>query len=175
MTTKWTLPTIFSQYAEPEAELVHIAWDDSKGYDALRNVDTESLVTNGTLAHISRYPKYDVLSKTYYLKVQGFSFEDLPESLSGIELRLSTNRRGRVTDETIQLCLDNTLIGENQAGMSLEPVNVYGGNTTLWNTKNLSMSDIQDPKFGVVLRFQSHLHYPHRDGAYINAVELRIH
>ena len=78
-------------------------------------------------------------------------------------------------DETIQLCLEDDLIGENRADLNLDPIKVYGGNTDLWSTENLSMSNIQDPTFGVVVRLQSHPSFPHRDGAYINAVELRIH
>jgi hypothetical protein len=115
------------------------------------------------------------LSKTYYVKCQGFNFINLPDTLSGIELRLSTQRRGRVTDDTIQLCFDDNVIGDNQANLIVDPVKIYGNETSLWSVKNLSMATIQDSKFGVVIRLQSHLNYPHRDEAYINAVELRIH
>jgi len=175
MTTNWTTPTIFSQYAEPEAEQAHISWDDSTGFGALLNNDQQSVGTNGTLYHIARSPKTDLKTKTYYLKFQGFNFTNLPGTVSGIECRLSSSRRGRITDETIQLCLDNDLIGENRADLNLDPIKIYGGNADLWSTESLSMSNIQDSKFGVVVRFQSHPSFPHRDGAYINAVELRIH
>ena len=176
MTTEWTFPTIISQYPEPEAESAHIQWDDSKGYYAIQNRDDkQSLMTNGTLYHFSRSPKTDIRTKTYFLKVQGFNFLNLPVVLSGIELRLSTNRFGRITDETIQLCMGNELLGDNLADLILDPIKVYGSGTHLWNIKNLSITDIQNPNFGVVIRFQSHPQYPHRDGAYINAVELRIH
>jgi len=176
MTTEWTTPTIFSQYAESGAETAHIPWDDSKGWGALLNKNTnDSLRTNGTLIHIARSPKHDILSKTYYVKCQGFNFINLPESPSGIELKLTTQRRGRITDETIQLCFDDKVIGDNQANLIVDPIKIYGNKTSLWSVKNLSMSTIQDSKFGVVIRLQSHPNYPHRDEAYINAVELRIH
>lgn len=175
MTTEWTTPTIFSQYAEPEAEAVHISWDDSRGFNALLSNDSESILTNGTLYHIARSPKTDLKTKTYYLKLQGFNFKNLPEIVSGIEFRLSGNRRGRITDETIQLCLVDQLIGENRANLNLDLTKIYGSGDDLWGTDNLTMSNIQDRQFGVVVRFQSHPSFPHRDGAYINAVELRIH
>jgi hypothetical protein len=176
MTTEWTTPTIFSQYVESGAETAHIPWNDSNGWAALlnRNVN-EKIGTNGTLTHIARSPKHDILSKTYYVKCQGFNFVNLPDSPSGIELRLTTQRRGRITDETIQLCFDNNTISENLADLIVDPVKIYGGSTSLWSVKNLSMSTIEDSKFGVVIRLQSHPNYPHRDEAYINAVELRIH
>ena len=63
----------------------------------------------------------------------------------------------------------------NQANLIVDPIKIYGNETSLWSVKNLSMSTIQDSKFGVVIRLQSHPNYPHRDEAYINAVELRIH
>jgi hypothetical protein len=174
MTTEWTIPTIISQYSD--AADVHIPWDDSKGYSAIQNKnDKESLVTNGSLTHLARSPKTDLQSKTYFLKLQGFNFVNLPAVLSGIEFKLTANRSGRITDETIQLCLGDSLIGDNNADLILDPIKIYGGSTDLWNTINLSITDIQNQNFGVVLRFQSHPKFPHRDGAYINAVELRIH
>jgi len=176
MTTEWTTPTIFSQYAESGAEQAHISWDDSNGWSALLNQNVnEKIRTSGTLVHIARSPKHDILTKTYYIKCQGFNFVNLPESLSGIEFRLTTQRRGRITDETIQLCLDENIISDNLANLIVDPIKVYGSSTSLWSVKNLSMSTIQDLKFGVVIRLQSHPNYPHRDEAYINAVELRIH
>lgn len=176
MTTEWTTPTIFSQYAESGAEHAHISWDDSNGWSPLLNRDVnEKIRTTGTLVHIARSPKHDILTKTYYVKCQGFNFVNLPDSPSGIELKLSTQRRGRITDETIQLCFDDQVISDNLANLIVDPIKVYGSSTSLWSVKNLSMSTIQDSKFGVVIRLQSHPNYPHNDEAYINAVELRIH
>ena len=176
MTTEWTTPTIFSQYAEAGAEQAHISWDDSTGWSPLLNKNiNEKIRTIDPLVHIARSPKHDILTKTYYVKCQGFNFINLPGVLSGIELRLTTQRRGRITDETIQLCFDNDLISDNLANLIVDPIKIYGSETSLWSVKNLSMSTIQDSKFGVVIRLQSHPNYPHRDEAYINAVELRIH
>ena len=173
MTTLWTSPTIVNQYAEEGGELVHIQWDAAQ-FEAVHSPGTESLTTNGALVHLARSPKVDFKNKTYYLAVTGFNFTNLPEVISGVELRLTTNRRGRVTDETIQLLVNNNPVGDNQATLSVDPTKTYGGPTNLWGLKNLSNNDINS-SFGVLIRFQSHPHYPHKDGANIYSVELVIH
>ena len=137
MTTAWTSPTIITQYAEEGAESVHVPWVNT----------SMPLSTNGSLEHIARSPKHDIRTKTYYLKFTGFNFENLPQTISGIELKLDVSRRGRVTDETVDL----------------------------WAMENLLLTDVEDNNFGVVIRFQSHPHWPHKDHAFVNAVELRIH
>ena len=84
------------------------------------------------------------------------------------------NRLGRITDETVQLCRNNELIGDNHASLNLDLIKIYGSDTDNWNT-NLTMSNIQNSSFGVVLRFQSHPNWPHKSSPLIDAVELRIH
>ena len=164
MATNWSLPSIITQYAESGAEDVHLLWD----------LTEQRLKTSGQLQHIARSPKHDLRNKTYFLKLQGFNFTSAPEVLSGIALRLAVSRRGRITDETIQLCLGEDLVGDNLASLSLDPMKTYGGETNLWNT-SLSITDILTPEFGVVLRFQAHPHWPHRDAAFIDAVEIQIY
>ena len=84
------------------------------------------------------------------------------------------NRLGRITDETIQLCYNNESIGDNHASLALDLTKYYGGDTNKWNT-NLTMTDIQNSSFGVILRFQSHPDWPHKNSPLIEAVQLRIH
>ena len=166
MTTTWTLPTQISQYPESGADDVHVAWDNLTSFTALRTVKD--------LQHIARSPKTDVTMKTWFLKLQGFNFNNVPDTISGIELRLTMNRRARITDDTVQLVLGDT-ISDTRANLNLDPVKVYGSDTDLWNTKELTSANIMDPTFGVLLRFQSHPHWPHKDGVYIGLVEMRIH
>jgi len=161
MTTPWTNPTTLTQYAEEGAESVHVQWDDS-----LRS-------TNGCLEHIARSPKHDLRTKTYYLKATGFNFQNLPATISGVELRLSVKRRGRVTDETISLVI-NDQVSDNRATLDLAPTKLYGNETDMWAMRNLSIEAL-DNNFGVLIRFQSHPNWPHKDPAFIDAVELRIH
>jgi hypothetical protein len=163
MTTAWISPTTFSQYPEEGAELVHIPWD--------RTLTS----TDGCLEHIARSPKQDIRTKTYYLKATGFNFSNLPTTISGIEVRLTMNRRGRITDDTVDLIVANQALGNNKASLDLSPIKIYGSATDLWSTKNLTLLDVIDSNFGVLFRFQSHPHWPHKDAAFINAVELRIH
>ena len=178
MTTAWTRPTMANQYDEPGApqgeEMSNIPWDSSLNFEQLYYGIGGALVTTDRLQHIARSPKYDLRNKTYFVAVSGFNFQSLPTILSGISLRLTANRRGRVTDETVQLALGSNLIGDNRAGINLDPIQVYGGSGDLWNT-NLSIADVSNSNFGVVLRFQAHPFYPHRDAMYLDAVELQIY
>jgi len=166
MTTAWTSPTIITQYAEPGTELHHILWS---------NVNEQlPIKTSKDLLHIARSPKLDVTMKTYYLALSGFNFTGLPEIILGIELKLTGNRRGRITDETVQLMLNNEPIGKNRASLGLSPQKIYGSETDLWETE-ITPSDIQNNIFGVLIRFQSHPHWPHKDTMVVDDVEVRIH
>lgn len=173
MTTAWTLPTIFSQYVETGAESAHIPWDGN--FDNLKYKDGSSLQSNGALEHIARSPKHDMRNKTYFVRATGFNFRNLPDSVSGIEVRLTARRYGRATDDTIELCLNEQTIGDNQATISIAPEKIYGGETNLWSTDNLSIDDIRNETFGIVIRFQAHPHWPHKDPVLIDSVEMRIH
>jgi hypothetical protein len=174
MTTEWTTPTLFSQYAEESAEDIHVPWDASK-FNALQNIDNHRLGLNGVLTHIARSPKTDTTNKTYYLKAQGFNFNNLPNVISGIELRIKSERRGRVTDDTIQLLIDDSPISVNKANLNVDPIKTYGGSTDRWNIEDIHVENLRQSTFGVLVRFQSHPHYPHKDGAYISGIELRIY
>lgn len=171
MTTDWTLPTTISQYAEADAESVHISWYEEH-FDNLTFISGRALETTKPLYHIARSPKHDLKTKTYFLKLSGFNFYNVPEEISGIELRLTSKRYGRITDETIQLSLDNELVGDNKATLDLSPIKLYGGTTDTWG---INLQDVLSPSFGVVLRLQSHPHWPHKDGVQIDSVEIRIH
>ncbi len=174
MTSTWALPRTISQYAEEGAESAHIAWEEIDNFNSLKILDGKSIKTVKDLLHIARDPKHDIIQKTYFLKVTNFSFTDVPSTISGIEVRLSMNRHGRITDDTVQLTLRDQIIGENQANLDLGLKKIYGGENTLWES-TLSAEDILDPSFGIVLRFQSHPHWPHRSSPLIDALELRIH
>jgi len=174
MSTPWALPTNISQYAETGAEDSHVSWLEVDNFSAIKTLDLRSVKTSRDLVHIARDPRHDITEKTYYLKITNFNFYNLPQTLSGIELKISMNRFGRITDDAIHLCLNNEIIGENQASLILDPIKIYGNSTELWNT-NLTITDIQDPSFGCIIRFQSHPKWPHKCSAFIDAIEIRIH
>jgi hypothetical protein len=172
--TPWTLPTTVVQYAESGAENYDIPWVSDTFFQEVMAVNQSFVRTSKDLLHIARSPKIDITMKTWYLQCTGFDFVDLPTTPTGIELRVNGNRRGRVTDETIRLFLQGSAIGKNQGNMDLSPQKIYGGETDLWETQTTSV-DLRDPTFGVLIRFQSHPHWPHKDPALLSSVELRIH
>jgi hypothetical protein len=174
MTSNWTLPTIISQYAEETAEDDHVSWIEVDNFSSLKSLDGRSIKTSRDLLHIAREPRHDIKEKTYFLKVTGFNFINVPDTISGIEAKITSNRYGRITDETIQLTLNNAVIGDNQASLDLNPIKIYGGNDNIWNT-NLTTAGILNSTFGVVIRFQSHPRWPHKSSMMLDSVELRIH
>ena len=173
MNSNWALPTSVTQYAEPSADN-HISWVDDNEFYSLKNLDGRSIKTSRDLLHIAVQPRHDLVEKTYFLKIVGFNFINLPTTLSGIEMRLTMNRYGRITDETIQLCLNDAQIGDNKTDFDLAPIKMYGSDIDKWNA-NITIADIQRPSFGVILRFRSHPNWPHKSSALIDAVELRVH
>lgn len=174
MTTSWTLPNTISQYSEEGAEQAHVDWDNSDNFNQLKNSDNRFLQSNRALEHIARSPKADLKNKTYFLKITNFTFNQLPSSLSGIEVRIKARRYGRATDDTIQLVKNDTVIGDNKASLSIHPEKLYGGVSDLWGT-NLTISDITDSTFGILIRFKSHPDWPHKDPILVDSVEMRIH
>ena len=174
MTSNWTLPTSIIQYAETDAEDFHVSWVDVADFYSLKSLDGRYVKTSRDLLHIAKQPKHDYVEKTYYLQLTGFNFYNLPDVVSGIEMKLSMNRYGRITDETIQLCLNGKLIGENKATRNLDIDKKIGGETDTWGA-TLSLTDIQNSTFGVTVRFQSHPDWPHKCSALVDAIQLRVH
>ena len=174
MSTNWALPTTISQYSEPGAENAHVRWDDVNNFSSLKYSDGKFVKTERDLLHIAREPKHDIIEKTYYLRLTGYTFTNIPTVVSGIEMRLTMNRFGRISDETVQLCLNESVIGNNFADVDLGPIKVYGSISDLWDS-NATLLSIQDASFGVVLRFKSHPSWPHKNSALIDAVEIRVH
>ncbi|NDG78994.1 MAG: hypothetical protein EBX47_06140 [Synechococcaceae bacterium WB8_1B_057] len=174
MSTNWALPNNVSQYSESGAEDRHVSWNDERNFSALKIKDQTHIKTNRELLHIARDPKHDIIEKTYFLKITNFQFTNIPSTISGIEVKLTMNRFGRITDDTIQLTLDDNLIGNNFADLNLSPIKTYGSFNDLWNT-SLTPADVSNASFGIVLRFQSHPKWPHRSSALIDAAEIRVH
>jgi hypothetical protein len=167
MTSNWAPPTSIIQYAEPGFDDHHVSWI---------NLDFTPLViqTSRDLLHIAMQPKHDILDKTYFLKFSGFTFETLPDTISGIEMRLTMKRNGRISDETIQLCLGDNLLGDNLCTPNVDTIKLYGGENDTWNA-SVTPANLADLNFGVTMRFKSHPSWPHKTGAMVKTVELRVH
>ncbi len=172
--TNWALPTLVEQYAESGAESIHVTWIETDNFNDLKTLNGKHVKTSRDLTHIARDPKHDLLEKTYYLRLTGFNFLNLPDTLTGIEVKLTMNRFGRISDDTIQLCLNGVAVGDNLADRDLSPIKVYGTEHADWNS-NLTISDIQNSSFGIILRFKSHPNWPHKSGALIDTAEVRIY
>ncbi len=174
MISNWALPRSITQYAEDNAENIHVSWQDTENFQALKTKNGKFIKTSRDLVHIARDPRHDIKEKTYFLKCTNFDFVNVPSIITGIEMKLTSNRYGRITDETIQLCLNDQLIGNNLTTRDLDPIKIYGADNNMWGT-NLSLSDITNSSFGIVLRFQSHPNWPHKSSMLIDSVELRVY
>ena len=166
MPTEWFYPTSASQYAEAS---VHVPWlniDDN--FDQINRVRGEK-----DLRHISNSLVNDIKMKTYYLVLTDFMMSELPETISGIEVYINLRRTGRIFDDTVQLYYNNQPIGANMANRDLFDIKVYGGETVTWDVEGLSRDMLNDPNFGVVLRYQSHPTIPHQTCPYMEHVQLR--
>ena len=174
MTSNWALPTNIIQYSEEGAEDAHISWIEVDNFSGLKSADGRSIKTSRDLLHIARDPRHNIKEKTYFLTVTGFNFINLPDTISGIEMKLSMNRFGRITDDTVQLCINDTLIGENRATLDLNPIKIYGTQTDMWDS-NITISDVLNSSFGITLRFKSHPRWPHKSSAMIDSVQVRVY
>lgn len=172
MPTLWTFPSKFFQYAEPGAEDIDAPWNESDFLDS-RLLDKKTLGITKQLYHISRSPKTDLTNHTYFLKITGFRFSNVPTTITGIELSLIARRAGRIIDDTVQLCINNEAVGSNLATLTTDPEKIYGGDSNLWES-NLTVNDINE-NFGIILRFKAHPKWPHRDAIYIDSLKLRLY
>ena len=132
MTTAWTTPSSVIQYAEDPS---HLEWNQN--FDALTSL-MDGVSLTKPLEHISRQPRNDIRMKTWFVQATNFNFQNLPNTVSGIAFRFSVGRGGRVFDETVQLVYNGELIGENKCTRTVDPVQIYGGDTDLWTVENIS-------------------------------------
>lgn len=177
MPTSWTYPTVASQYTDSD---VHIPWmhNNTEFINSSLDLTTPQYEINQLhsakdLLHISNTLVQDIKMKTYYLVLTGFDWKNLPGSVSGIEARINVRRTGRITDEAIHL-YQGAPIGTNQATLDLSNDKIYGNETFLWGLEEISLGMLNDPDFGIVLRYQSHPNYPHRVTPNIEHVQLRV-
>jgi hypothetical protein len=112
-------------------------------------------------------------SKTNQLWFTNFGFNPIGTRVSGIEVQFNVQRLDRLQDYTVHLCLYDQLIGDNIATPDIIDLKIYGDSTNLWGT-SLSLSDITEESFGVVIALRSNVTVPHKDLGNINQVAMRI-
>lgn len=171
MTTNWAFARTIIQEAEVSQ---HARWrGEENGFSGIKSDLYGAINTETDLYHIANPTVNDRRTKTYYLYLTNFGLINIPDLISGVEVVVAMNRKGRITDETIQLRYNNEFIGHNRADLNLDQTKVFGNETDTWNS-TLTNEIVSDASFGVGLRFQSHLNWPHKDSPVINYVKLRV-
>lgn len=134
------------------------------------------------LEHRSNPASGDLRNRTRELWCTDFQFTGLPAVITGLELTIIAQRNGRVMDEIVQLVYQGQKIGNNnffyeqdpEGGLAVKNNTQYGGPTDLWGVE-LTKEMLEDPSFGVVLKFCAHSYYPHRSGFYLDTVSLTVY
>ena len=134
------------------------------------------------LLHRSNSATGGLRDKTWAITCTNFNMNDLPEVITGLQLDLSGQRNGRIIDETIQLTYQGQPIGNNnflyvldsEGHFYLNNQTSYGGPTDLWGVE-LTPTILQDPSFGIILKFQSHPYYPHSCGMFLDTVSFTVY
>lgn len=171
MTTNWAFAGTIIQEAEVPQ---HARWrGEDNGFSGIKSDLYGAINTETPLYHIANPTVNDVKTKTYYLYLTDFRLNNIPDTISGVEVLVAMDRKGRVTDETVQLRFENEFIGRNMADFKLDQTKTYGTDTDTWSAE-LTPEMISNPSFGVGIRFQSHLSWPHRDSPLINYIKLRV-
>lgn len=171
MTTNWA----FARNVTQSAEVVeHAKWrGEDTGFSGIKSDLYGAIGTESDLYHTANLSINDRRTKTYYLYLSNFNFLNVPDTISGVEAVIEMQRRGRITDETIQLRYNDEFIGINKADFKLDIIKTFGGETDTWGA-NLTRDMILDPSFGIGVRFQSHPNWPHRDRPLMYYIKLRI-
>lgn len=133
------------------------------------------------IKHIANPATGDMRTRTYDLYCTGLNIPLLNE-VNGIQLNLSAYRYARIVDETIQLTYQGVPIGINNFSYTVDPDNnvlitndsTYGGPTDTWGAQ-LTPEILQDPSFGVILKFQSHPYFPHSCGMFLYSVAITVY
>jgi len=171
MTTNWAFARTIIQEAEVPQ---HARWrGEETGFTGIKTDLYGAINTETPLFFIANPTVNNIRTKTYYLYLTNFRLIDIPDTISGVELLVAMDRKGRVTDETVQLRYDNEFIGRNMADFKLDQTKTYGADNDTWSA-DLTSEIVSDPSFGIGIRFQSHPSWPHRDSPLINYVKLRV-
>jgi hypothetical protein len=175
-TSQWYNPSSSSQNTDEDAKLIR--WQEPLRFPILTAKDLIHIAgTGGPGPGMT-----DVRDKTVALTFTNFGFQNVPDTLTGIELFLDVDRKGRISDSEIFLVYNGEIIGSNQTNYDQDSENhlinfnknIYGGTGNFWGA-SITPSMLEDSSFGVYVRLISHPFYPHRCGASIRQVSLRYY
>ena len=91
--------------------------------------------------------------------------------IDGIEVKVLSDKKGRIKDNIIQLAQSGSVIGSNKANANAGNIHTYGGSTDTWGT-SLTYSDLSSLQ--VALKYSSGT-IPHKDSVYVYSVQLKIY
>lgn len=165
---RWYYPISVTQNAEDSS---HIPWDSAGDFFYLKSRDLARTKTVLPLKHIPVLSKVSIRNKTWFLKCR-FNLGSEPFPINGLQLQIQMDRGSRITDDTVQLYLNNDLIGNNLATVEINPLKTYG-NTWGLSWSQQEFQNLVGANFGVVLRFQSNLTTPHSTTPSIDFIRIR--
>jgi hypothetical protein len=168
MPSKWFYPTIVTQHGEVPKHIPWYGTDDD--FTEINLVTTQKDLTT-----VSNDLIRNMRTKTYYLNLSRFELEDLPTPIVGIELFVNLQRQGRITDETVVLTYNGEKLSSNKANKDLDNIKTYGSSTDLWNIPETILPLITDSNFGLLLRYQSNINWPHRSPVLMEHVQIRFY
>lgn len=162
----------------PEHE---ISWRTTPSRD-VNSLLEQKWTTVRSLKHIANPASGNIRERTRSLVCTDFQITDLPDIISGLELKITAQRNGRIVDEIIQLTYESQSIGKNnfiyvtdsEGHLKITNETVYGGPQDLWEV-DLTPEMLRDPSFGVILKFQSHPYYPHSVGMILDSVSITVY
>jgi hypothetical protein len=170
MPTKWFHPSSVTQYGQVPQHLSWLGTDvDFTTIKQVRTVKDLTTISNDLQLNNLR-------TTTYYLLLKEFNIKswDVPDPLNGIELYINMQRGGRITDETVVFSYQGNNVSDNRASADLSNTKTYGGEGDTWNMPSLVYPLISQPDFAVLLRYQSHVYWPHKTTPNMEHVQLRF-
>jgi hypothetical protein len=134
------------------------------------------------LTHLSNPATGDLRTRTWASVCTKFNIPLITTEILGISLTINAQRNGRIVDEIIQSTYQGQLIGVNnfsyetdiEGHLKLTNKTTYGNETDLWGA-SITKEILNDPSFGVILKFQSHPFYPHQCGMFLDSVCLTVY
>ena len=135
-----------------------------------------------SLKHIANSASGNIRERTQALICTNFQIDKLPDIITGLEVKITAQRNGRIADEIIQLTYQGNPIGANnfiyladsEGHIKITNETIYGNPTDLWGTE-LTPDILTDPSFGIILKFQSHPYFPHNVGISLDEVLLTVY
>lgn len=166
ITTEFYNPTLIQQVHDTDS----IPWEHSERVIS----PDEFAVTLRPLYSISGLWQERFWTETSQLWTTEYNFVPLGATVVGVELKLNTMRLARVQDLIIQLCLNGIVIGDNRANALASDAEIYGAPDDLWGA-TLTIDDVANRTFGVLISLRSNATMPHRDLGYVDQIALRVY